>query len=58
MKIRLNPLCWVNRHAPLRNRTRWDGNNFISKCRFCDADIRRLEHGGWRREWLERSSSP
>jgi hypothetical protein len=40
----------------MRNRTRWDGNNFISRCRYCDTDIRRLENGGWRREWLERTA--
>ena len=47
------PLCPFNRHAPQRDRAKWDGLNFVSSCRFCKARIRRLSQGHWKRDWLE-----
>jgi hypothetical protein len=47
------PLCLFNRHAPLRHRVKWDGLNFVGKCRFCKRPIRKQDHGAWRKEWME-----
>jgi hypothetical protein len=47
------PMCWFNRHAPKRDRVKWDGLNFIGHCRHCGAHIRRHPHGGWAKEWME-----
>jgi len=46
-------LCLFNRHHPTRNRVKWDGFNFVGTCRHCGKPIRRLEHGGWRKEWMD-----
>ncbi|HWU02739.1 MAG TPA: hypothetical protein VN222_08385 [Novosphingobium sp.] len=46
-----SPLCLFNRHAPHRNRVKWDGLNFVGTCRHCGKPIRRKAHGGWRSDW-------
>lgn len=51
MALRL-PLCLFNRHAPNRNRVKWDGLNYIGTCRFCKRTIRKQHHGNWRKDWL------
>ncbi|HZU63652.1 MAG TPA: hypothetical protein VFF98_08210 [Novosphingobium sp.] len=51
MALRL-PLCLFNRHAPDRNRVKWDGLHFIGKCRFCGKPIRRRDKGRWEKDWL------
>jgi hypothetical protein len=47
------PLCWFNKHVPKRNRVKWDGISFIGHCRFCGAQVRRREKGGWVKDWVE-----
>jgi hypothetical protein len=54
MALRL-PLCLFNRHAPTRNRVKWDGLNFVGTCRFCKKAIRKQHHGSWRKDWMESS---
>ena len=49
-------LCLFNRHHPTRNRVKWDGFNFVGTCRHCGKPIRWLEHGGWRKEWMEQKA--
>lgn len=56
MKIRF-PLCLFNRHAPQRNRVKWDGLNFVGHCRFCKRDIRKKHYGSWHKDWLADRSS-
>ncbi|MCW1382009.1 hypothetical protein OLX02_04165 [Novosphingobium sp. KCTC 2891] len=41
-------LCLFNRHRPRRDRIEWDGFNYISDCRHCEATVRRQPRGGWR----------
>lgn len=55
MALRL-PLCLFNRHAPTRNRVKWDGLNFVGTCRFCKRTIRKQHHGGWHKDWMEADS--
>jgi hypothetical protein len=45
------PLCWFNRHAPIRDRAKWDGTHFVSKCRFCGTAIRRRTTRQWHKDW-------
>lgn len=47
------PLCFLNRHWPDRNRAKWDGSHYVSKCRVCGTPIRRRDKGQWQRDWLE-----
>ena len=47
------PLCFFNRHTPVRNRTKWDGLHFISTCQFCGKPIRRRDKKRWEQEWLD-----
>lgn len=54
MALRL-PLCLFNRHAPHRNRVKWDGLNFVGPCRYCKRAIRKEHHGSWRKDWLMES---
>ena len=49
MALRL-PLCLFNRHAPRRNKVRWDGLNFVGTCRFCSKPIRKVNEKIWRRD--------
>lgn len=57
MALRL-PLCLFNRHTPNRHRVKWDGLNFVGTCRFCKSPIRKVEHRGWRKEWMVNAPSP
>ena len=52
MRLRL-PLCLINRHAPRRNRARWDGLSFVSTCSWCDTRIRRDRDGRWMKDWVD-----
>ena len=52
MRIRL-PLCLFNRHAPVRNRAKWDGLSFVSTCKWCDTRIRRNPDGRWMKDWVD-----
>lgn len=45
------PLCWFNRHTPIRDRAKWDGTHFVSTCRFCGSGIRRRSAGRWLKDW-------
>jgi len=53
--VRLS-LCLFNRHKPYRSRVKWDGYHFVGTCRHCGKSIRRLENGGWRKDWLEQKA--
>ena len=55
MTFRL-PLCLFNRHAPNRNRVKWDGLHFVSTCRYCSKPVRRLDKGRWRADWMQNSA--
>ena len=52
------PVCMLNWHQPDRRRARWDGFNFITTCRSCGSNLRRLERGRWfdkgrwKKEWM------
>jgi hypothetical protein len=56
MVLRL-PLCLFNRHDPVRTRVKWDGYNFVGRCRFCKRDVRKEHHGTWRKDWMTNESS-
>ncbi|MBC2667070.1 hypothetical protein H7F51_16245 [Novosphingobium flavum] len=43
----LFPLCWFNRHAPVRERSKWNGRHYVSLCRHCGQPIHRRERGVW-----------
>lgn len=42
-------LCLFNRHRPLRDKIEWNGMTYIGTCKYCGAEIQRLDKGGWRR---------
>ena len=51
MSIR-SPLCFFNHHTPNRHRAKWDGLNFVSKCKGCGKEIRRRDSGRWEKDWI------
>ena len=53
------PFCLVNRHTPDRHRAKWDGLNFVSRCKACGTRIRRREERVWQKDWIvEKNRSP
>ena len=49
MALRL-PLCVFNRHSPRRSKVRWDGLNYVGRCRYCGQTIRKIDDKVWRKE--------
>ena len=43
------PLCPLNLHAPVRNKTKWDGKYYVANCRHCDRPIVRKDSGVWKK---------
>lgn len=44
------PLCWFNRHSPVRKEASWDGKSYLATCRFCSEPIHRRSRGDWRKD--------
>jgi hypothetical protein len=42
------PLCFANRHEPVRNDVKWDGLNYTGTCKNCGKTIRRQKHKVWK----------
>ena len=49
-------MCWLNRHKPRRNRIKWDGYHFVSKCASCGISIRRRDQNRWEADWMVQPS--
>ncbi|WP_164852635.1 hypothetical protein [Novosphingobium umbonatum] len=43
-------LCLFNRHRPNRNRTKWNGHFYTSKCEACGQPVYRLGKQKWRKD--------
>ena len=50
-------MCWLNRHKPRRNRIKWDGYHFVSKCASCGTRIRRRASHRWEADWMAQPSA-
>jgi len=42
------PLCMFNRHSPVRELARWDGENYVGNCHYCGKSIVRRNRGVWK----------
>ncbi|RPF71615.1 hypothetical protein [Aurantiacibacter spongiae] len=42
-------LCRLGQHRPRGRRADWDGEQFVSRCEFCDRAIRRVRKKRWAR---------
>ncbi|MCX7864611.1 MAG: hypothetical protein N2423_06215 [Novosphingobium sp.] len=48
--IPLHPMCWFNRHSPIRREVRMKGASYVGNCRRCGAPIKRRAHRHWVRD--------
>lgn len=46
--IRRSVVCRLDRHRPVRNRVKWDGERYVGTCEECGEPIHRLKRNTWR----------
>ncbi len=42
------PMCWFNRHSPVRDDAKWEGKYYVGLCRFCGQPVVRRGSGIWK----------
>ncbi|WP_162234213.1 hypothetical protein [Novosphingobium sp. Leaf2] len=42
------PLCFANRHDPVRSDVTWDGISYVGTCKNCGMQIRRKKRHLWK----------
>lgn len=45
-----SPACLFDRHRPNRREVKWDGQDYLGKCKYCGKPIRKHHHGRWQRD--------